>query len=388
MRTFPNNQIYMPQLDSLRGIAVLAVMVSHFGLGADWTWIAQSADLGRIGVRLFFVLSGFLITGSLLQLKSEVNHENLSFKNALGRFYYNRALRIFPIYYAVIVILWATDFQNFSAVGLETALYLSNFDSVRYIGSPDQMILAHVSTAHFWSLAVEEQFYLVFPAFVFFLSRRQLKFLICALFSIAAAWRFYFVFFSEIGFPYHGMLSLPSCLDSLAVGAALSLYRNRGNNPSFVNRYLWQLIAGIALISTFCFSVLYAMDKGLRLFIVFYDSFIAILFALLIHRAAESRQDTAGQFLQFQPLRYIGKISYGVYIYHPFVPHLVAGFITLVGIHEETSNGAKIIASYLISFGIAAVSWQLIEKPLLSLKRKSAPEDTENIGTVLTQRAI
>ena len=388
MRPYSSNHTYMPQLDSLRGIAVLAVMISHFGIGADWTWIVQSVDLGRIGVRLFFVLSGFLITGSLLQLKSEINHGNLSTKKALGLFYYNRALRIFPIYYAVIVTLWTIDFQNFSAVGLETALYLSNFDAVRYVGSPEQMVLAHASTAHFWSLAVEEQFYLIFPCFVFFLSRPQLKLFIFALIGIAIAWRFYFVFFSEIGFPYNGMLSLPSCLDSLSIGAALSLHRNRDNNTSFINRHHWQAILGMVLISTCCLSVFYAMDKGLRLFIVFYDSFIAILFALLIHRAAKSRQDTTGRFLQFQPFRYIGKISYGVYIYHPFVPHLITGFITLVGIQEEASNGVKIIAAYLVSFGIAAVSWKLFERPLLSLKRKSSPKAEQNIGTVLAQKAI
>lgn len=381
MQSQAHHQRYMPQLDALRGIAVLAVIVSHFGLGANWQWLAQSLDLGRLGVRLFFVLSGFLITYSLLEAQQKILMNGLSKQQALRQFYINRALRIFPIYYLVIAILWALDFQQFSEVGLESALYLANFDSVRYVGSPDQMQLAHASTAHFWSLAVEEQFYLLFPALVFFCKRRQLVWLIFLLISAAVAWRFYFVFLSDIGFPFRNMLTLPGCLDSLCIGAALSLYATRDRtrqrpNPALLHALL--IGAGILFV---VLSALYVANMAIRPYLVIYDSVIAILFAFLIYHASKSREDRIGAVLNLAPLKYLGKISYGVYIYHPFAPHLIIGFASVVELNHLMSPGVMIALSYALSFAAAAISWHAVEMPLLRLKKPISS------GNLITQQA-
>src|SRR5262249_40880734 len=148
---------YMPQLDGLRAVAVLAVVAHHTLPGP----LVDALNPGAAGVRLFFVLSGFLITGILLGCRESMAQQGAG--QALASFYARRFLRIFPLYYFALAVVLLAGVQEARDGAAWHLAYLSNVYGVRqgWLGS----------LAHFWSLAVEEQFYLVWPALVLSLPR-------------------------------------------------------------------------------------------------------------------------------------------------------------------------------------------------------------------------
>src|SRR5208337_4189358 len=149
-------------LDGIRALAVIAVMIQHFDPGTV-RWI----KLGHVGVRVFFVLSGFLITGILLQARQSAEIDGLSKWRVLRNFYARRFLRIFPIYYLVILVTWVAGIAEMrESVGWNLS-YLSNFYFY-------QRGTGNYSVTHLWSLAVEEQFYLLWPLLILFLPRKWL----------------------------------------------------------------------------------------------------------------------------------------------------------------------------------------------------------------------
>lgn len=157
---------YMPQLDALRAIAVLAVMFHHFvPARAQWPLFA-AIPFGQLGVKLFFVLSGFLITGILLRARSKLGDQPRAVLSALAGFYARRSLRIFPLYYLVIAVCLVLNVPPVRDELLWLATYTLNL-RISYQGWYPE----HV--AHFWSLAVEEQFYLLWPWVVLFAPSRR-----------------------------------------------------------------------------------------------------------------------------------------------------------------------------------------------------------------------
>src|SRR5262245_57778988 len=171
-------------LDGLRFFAFLLVFLHHAFMG-HWLGPAPFVRFGVLGVHLFFVLSGFLIGRILLDLKAR---SDLSFGFKLGRFYVRRALRIFPVYYLVLLLLAAIRATNIlpslgpMKLGID-ALYLTNFYIFRHPGS--------VTEAHFWSLCIEEHFYLLAPLAVLLLSRRALSIVLVSIFVLNAIARGY-----------------------------------------------------------------------------------------------------------------------------------------------------------------------------------------------------
>src|SRR5689334_6993090 len=166
---------YMPQLDALRALAVLAVMVHHF-LPVDRFIPPDYITLGFLAVRLFFVLSGFLITGILLSYRSDTRD------NALRRFYLRRVLRIFPIYYLTLFIALALQVRAIQLGAFWHLTYLSNYVAPFH---PEWMGPA----SHFWTLAVEEQFYFVWPFIVLFVPRKYLAGTIIGTIALALLFR-------------------------------------------------------------------------------------------------------------------------------------------------------------------------------------------------------
>src|ERR1041385_4159129 len=166
---------YMPQLDALRALAVLAVMVHHF-LPVDRYIPTDYITLGFLAVRLFFVLSGFLITGILL------NYRRLERCTALRRFYLRRVLRIFPIYYLTLFIALALQVRSIQQGAFWHLTYLSNYIAGFH---PEWMGPA----SHFWTLAVEEQFYFVWPFIMLFTPRQHLAKVIIGTIALAVIFR-------------------------------------------------------------------------------------------------------------------------------------------------------------------------------------------------------
>ena len=164
------------QLDALRAIAVTMVLYSHF-LAPN-----GSSFWGHIGVRLFFVLSGFLITRLLLEARAAAEFEA---GPALRSFYIRRALRIFPPYFAVLGFVWLTDLEQSSGSLVWHALYLSNFwYALRNEWTPWLL-------CHFWSLSIEEQFYIAWPLVVLLAPRRRVEAITIGVIVLSLAYRFY-----------------------------------------------------------------------------------------------------------------------------------------------------------------------------------------------------
>jgi peptidoglycan/LPS O-acetylase OafA/YrhL len=324
----------IPQLDGLRALAVTFVMAFHFIPGVD-----RVAPLGSIGVRLFFVLSGFLITRILLQSR------DLAIGDALRRFYIRRSLRIFPVFYLVLAIAALINIGPVrSTIGWHVT-YLTNvylFDRGAW----------HGSISHLWSLAVEEQFYLVWPFVVLSLSERKLAPAIALMVVVAPVTRLL------IGGPMNSVLPT-SCLDSLGAGALLALPATRDLMIRIGGAIGVPLVAG-------ALALRYAGMRGVPLEVVL-DFGVSLSSAWLVGATSRGFSGIVGSALQVKPVVYIGTVSYGLYLFHGFMPYVlgryVPGFI-------EMSWPVRALLLTVATFAVAALSWKVFEAPILRLKDK------------------
>lgn len=315
----------IPALDGLRAIAVACVMAFHF-----IPWIGAYVPLGSIGVRLFFVLSGFLITRILLASRSEVSGP------ALRSFYIRRGLRIFPVFYLVLALAWALNIGPVRATIAWHIPYLTNiylFDRGSW----------HGSVSHLWSLAVEEQFYLVWPWLVLFVPTHWLRGSITAMIFIAPISRLL------IGGSMSSVLPT-SCLDSLGCGAFVALTGtplfHRAIGPTV-------FVTGLVLQSDV------VLDFGVSL------SAAWIVWTLVTQPAG-----TLADLLGRAPIVYLGTISYGIYLFHGFMPYVIGRYVPgFVEMFWVSKFALLSIATILA----ASISWRFLEASLMTLKERWSP---------------
>jgi peptidoglycan/LPS O-acetylase OafA/YrhL len=327
----------LAQLDSLRAFAVLAVMVHHFVPVAK-VIPEDFLTLGLLGVRFFFTLSGFLITSILLR------------DQAVGTFYLRRSIRIFPAYFLCIFILLMLGAADLRQNYLWHTFYVSNI-----------LFAFHGFTgaAHFWSLSVEEQFYLVWPWLMIKIpSRHSWKLAVAAIF-------FTLIYKSIIAFTLGphlvgGLLPF-ACFDSLGLGALLACFRYDANLKPYRNLFLKTAVSlGSFIVGTQV--IIYLCNRGTRIFWATSYLGVSLIFTWLVAKAAEGK---LWKLIEARPLTYTGRISYGLYLWHIFMPALV---IWLLGYNPGTWKLAALAT--LLTFAVAAASWKLVESPLNSLKRK------------------
>jgi peptidoglycan/LPS O-acetylase OafA/YrhL len=216
----------MPQLDTLRCFAVLGVLVSHLWWQSPLPWIFAPLSWGHMGVQLFFVLSGFLITGILLDGRRRVDAGETTPRFFARQFYARRFLRIFPVYYLTLVVLVALDFGRVRDFAPILFGYVSNL----YVSVTGEWI-GHFS--HLWSLAVEEQFYVVWPFLILLLPRRMFLPLLLVVILLAPATRAAIVSVVSLDDLERGGWAEPtafttSSLDCLGLGALLAVVGQRG----------------------------------------------------------------------------------------------------------------------------------------------------------------
>lgn len=299
-------------LDGLRALAVLAVILFH-------TTHVSSA-FGAGGVRLFFVLSGFLITGILLKARDS---EDRAY--AWRAFYARRALRIFPLAYVVLALAWVAGIEAVRDHPASYALYLENWTMAREG--------LHLHTAHFWSLAVEEQFYLAWPLLMLWTPRRALLPLMIACVIVAGVYR---IAESGVG----ASIATLARMDALACGAVLALVRV----PSWVGLF----------------------GLGLLPFAITNEWGAVLLSGTAVQLAGQGPQ-AIRRALSWRPLVYVGTISYGVYVIHPFVPMLIRQTPLWRILPEYGLQHFAVVTSATIL--LASISWFLMEQPLNNLKR-------------------
>jgi peptidoglycan/LPS O-acetylase OafA/YrhL len=328
----------------------------HFGGGI----LGQSLGLGRLApVEFFFILSGFLITSILLQ-----SREKLSFGQALGRFYERRLLRICPIYYLTLFVtagisLLMPLYGEMRDRFWWHATYLSNVAVVRdadtgYYG-------------HLWSLAVEFQFYLIWPWIVLAGGRRATFVASIVMLGIATAFGFWW---TSRGIPFGGFLT-PAQLDNLACGALLGLvWQKRDLFLSLLRNPLVKLVAGLAFAG-WCWSVASGLVPALgeRLFRMTWQTWLIGAAA-----ACPLMYPKFLGWLAHPVLVWLGTISYGGYLYHLFVPHGWETVIRYAGLPRWLLEPWPMaLTCVALSIGLAGASWHLLEQPLQRWKNRRLP---------------
>lgn len=364
--TSPTEPEHMPQLDGLRAIAVAAVAVSH------WTpnFLAGIVPWGT-GVQLFFVLSGFLITGILLRSRPAV--VGLPMGQVLRVFYARRFLRIFPLYYGVLALALIFSVGPIREDWPWHVSYLSNWLYARE-GHGDALADPFL---HLWSLSVEEQFYLLWPLVALVAGRRALLVILLASIVGSMVCRIAIAHFAT------GIVSLryltPCCVDALAVGGLVAHVKHYRGNVA-VGRLAWWLAAIGFLGLVFSTLPLARLTNTADAHRVGH-TFLVVFYGAIVAGAALGFRHLPGQFLSFDPLRYLGKISYGLYVYHYFAPYVVQGAARHFGWDSLLRSPPALLGIYTVfSVAAAVFSWHLYELPLNRLKRHfvyPAPVKTE-----------
>ncbi len=354
----------IPQLDAVRAVAVLLVIMSHAAAKYPSLHLEQPLSNGWMGVDLFFVLSGFLITGILIEAKSSEAY----FKN----FYARRCLRIWPLYYSVLLLMFvviplarpsetATLFEPRSSPWWAYPLFLQNF----LVPVPT---MATGPLGVTWSLAIEEQFYLIWPWVVRYCSEHQLKRIALGVICLSPLLRLY------LSVHHFNIYSNLFCrLDGLMAGALLALLvRSEAFRPARFVKLAWILLMVAALLALLL-ETFHARWIVLSFTVISAASFIYL-----------SLFFTGGWFVKAMTNRalvYIGTISYGLYLLHK-IP-----FDAAQSFHLDSRPALALLFGLGGGFALAFVSWNVLEKPCLRLKRFFTASKTEISQLVLVEQA-
>lgn len=340
---------WIPQLDGLRGIAVLLVLWAH-------SWEAfQTTDqkFGWIGVDLFFVLSGFLITGLLLEAKETPHY----FRN----FYARRGLRIWPLYYLVITFIFSCNSFLPGRLRFPTSIYrpeyylfyVQNFFVCDFPG-PGALLIT-------WSLAIEEQFYLVWPFLVRIFSRKNLRNILIGVVVLDPVFRWWFI---QMGGDAH--VNTVARLDQLAMGALLAIWV-RSESFSLARCRRWSAVGALLLLPTILYLKVYGSIHYELLFTVLGIGFLGLLGSSLV----APPESALIRILNNRFLRYTGKISYGIYLLHAicFTAYRVSPINRIVQQWPlRYAQPVTVLCQVCLAYIAASLSWYVLERRILKLK--------------------
>lgn len=377
----------IPQLDAVRGLAILLVLLFHFssyghGLPAATIVVDRMFEvLTRacwVGVDLFFVLSGFLITGILYDSKRSPHY----FRN----FYARRVLRIFPLYYGTLVVFLIVlprllpSSETIGALQGDAVWYWTYLSNVRIAKDGWQWF---DSLGHFWSLAVEEQFYLVWPIVILFFGRSNLIRICVWCIGGALVAR---VALNLAGYQTAAYVLTPARMDALALGALLALTARGPVGLTHIARWA-QPVAGL-LGLLLCAMVVWR--RGLvphdPVISIVGHTLLACFFALVLVCALTStRRQFLGRLFSSSSLRFLGQYSYALYVFHHPILFLRPGLLPLDWV--PTVLGSLLLKKLVfisvataVSIVLALISWHLYEKQFFKLKRffPYQPDETAN----------
>jgi peptidoglycan/LPS O-acetylase OafA/YrhL len=352
------NETHITQLDGLRFLAVSLVMFAHW---IQWRLNNQFIQYVPFshGVILFFVLSGFLITRILLENKDKYEQVHQNKSSLVKSFYIRRALRILPLYYTVLFAVYAINYSKSHELFPWLATFTINiYQSVKNVATGD--------FNHFWSLAVEEQFYLVWPWVILFTPRKYFLKIIAVLIVLSIAYKAYIYFFVHKWMA--GAYSVSGCADALCLGALVAylfLYHKSFSLKMSSAALCW-LLFFLYLINLF--AQFYFKAEALKN--IFDEFLFALLAACIINRAAHKRFSFAARYiLENKWVVYGGKISYGMYLYHLFIPFIYFYVKSKTGFHVDNLF-LYFLVLYGVTFILAHFSWVLFERPINNLKKK------------------
>jgi peptidoglycan/LPS O-acetylase OafA/YrhL len=348
----------------------MAVLISHFTVaqwffsfsenGTGWGQLVSKLNqpYGQFGVRLFFGLSGFLITEILLRCRDVIAAKGLPTLFVARQFFVRRSLRIFPLAYFVVLLcaVWQFGDPGFNNVRAYLGWFLTYTINWRLAYDGQEIGLLQ----HFWSLAVEEQFYLIWPWFMLLLPRKALLPFILITIVVGPAYRAWATHAGLNDFAIEW--ATPAALDNLGLGALLAYVW--WAKPRWGMWFPWMCLAAAVPV-----AAMLKLGDGVN----YTWRLLAegLLFTWLVHKAAIGFRGPVGWFLASKPVVYFGRISYGIYVYHGLAPILAWWLLGKFGVeHTQIDIGPATFVVYFIpTLAMAMLSWHLFEKPINDLKR-------------------
>ncbi|ULQ52409.1 acyltransferase family protein [Flavihumibacter fluvii] len=336
---------YIKSLNALRAIAVLMVIFQH--------WLPlrhkyRHFDFGATGVDIFFTISGFLITTILLRDIGKYNKHELSFGQVIGHFFIRRLLRIIPAYGLALLLtfLFKGWLQPFDAGAWP---YLLTFTFNIYMTWQPYW---PGTIPHFWSLAVEEQYYLFWPFLLIFSRPGFRPYLMAFLVILAVILRYHYIQANDMMYNVRTI----TCLDAFGLGGLLAWFYI--NKPDVINRFFKPPVMIPSLLLLFFLPVMHFNYPGINFLLrLFTAIFSTAVIAYLLY-SDKHGSGSLSWFWNNPLLELVGKISYGMYLYHFLVPELVAGPWVL-----------NFFLKLIILFSFSWLSWKYFELPILTLKK-------------------
>jgi peptidoglycan/LPS O-acetylase OafA/YrhL len=370
-----NSAYRIPELDGLRGIAILLVVIWHYAviqIKAEPYSIAhyfqRALGLSWSGVDLFFVLSGFLIGGILI--------DNRETSNYFKVFFIHRVCRIFPLYFLCLSMFFVLTYA------LPDLVRTSPFDWL--FGKPLPLWSYLTFTQNFtmvhersfgagwlgvtWSLAVEEQFYLVLPLMIYIVPTRKLPWVLLFFVLLAPVLRT-IIFYNHPRPSFPTFMLMPCRADSLLIGVLCAYITRQANLIRFVKEHL-ALLYILCVILLLGVAALTVADQnvGSWAMTTYGYSIFACLYACVLLIAITEKRGIVSGITRFKALRSLGIIAFGVYLWHQVISGIIhALFLRQAPQMHNWLEGSISIIAILLTLIVAQVSWSFVEKPFVSM---------------------
>jgi len=367
---------YHPHLDGLRALAILGILFEHLNLP-----LPVMLRCGPLSVRFFFVLTGYFITLSLWRVRGEISATGERCV-PLGRYYLARLLRTGPPFYCSLLLGALFGIEEVRTNFFWLATFQAN-NYIAYLGYwPDAI-------SHYWSLAVQEQFYFLWPLVVLTIPKRWFLPMMAAFILFGLGFRLACILADST--TLMRWVTLLGCIDSFAVGALVAYLKQ-----AQVLERMWRskkLLFAMPLLAGACFFLgraLMTLPEN-NIWLGLTESVDEIFLAWVLAAALVGMKDRYARLLSWAPLVYLGKISYGIYVYHVFIIILVSPLLVPYGLSEDHNAFGRIAILLALTLAMSSLSWHWLEQPFLAWKtamvssRKREPEPEERAVSFAAQ---
>ncbi|MCB0430941.1 MAG: acyltransferase [Flavobacteriales bacterium] len=352
--------MYYRQIDALRAFAAFGVINLHW-LSPKYLSMFKipryfPLEFGAYGVQLFFVLSGFLITEILLKQKRLQTPPGAILKN----FYVRRILRLLPIYYLYVLCVYFFFYNSFVIDNI--GWFLAHLANIKLYMAGGMVSLP---VNHLWTLSIEEQFYLLFPLVLIFAPKKA-EYLIPSVFIVLAVIT-RIVMYEKV--PDMGRVNLLTTAQTDFLGAGVLLAMIKEKHPKIFGALTGNAMGYVSVAMVVWVVYVFYYPKFSPVPKTGFIYLLLIAFALLVANTVKGFGGWAGRLLENRQLLYLGKISYGLYLYHKIIP--LGLHIVLVKLNITLENVALYyVINLIILLVVTHFSWVLLESQLLKLKSR------------------